>query len=245
MKLLRRYHTLLTEQVRTLLAPAHDPRDAFTAAARRQHALLDLVRQALADLRASRDQLSAKLRAVEAGAAQLDLQARMVLQRGRDDLARIAIQRQQRALAEADLLTRQVAQMNEQEQRLRLHEQQINEQIAEFVARLNAVAARYSAAEAQVRMQEALSGLSHGAVDLQGVLERAEQETEDIHARASALERLIAVGMLDQPGLSGGDTLDRRLTQVLADEVVSERLAALRAELDHSGGDQPVAAEER
>jgi phage shock protein A len=240
MNTLRRYRSALAERVRTLLAPAADPRHDLTAAAQRQRDLLALVRQAQTDLAQSRAQLSAKHDAAQATADQFDQQARLMLQVGRDDLARSAIQRQQRAAAEALLLAQQLDQMERQAQRLASHEQQLNDQIVAFVARINAIAARYTAAEAQVRMQEALGGLSHGPSDLDLVLERAEQETEDIHARASALDRLMAAGMLEQP--SRADTLDRRLTQELAEEAISERLAVLRAELQQPDA-QPLASE--
>lgn len=239
MRTLLRYRSTLAERVRTLLAPAEDPRHSLTTAAQRQRDLLALVRQAQTDLAQSQAQLRTKVEAAQATATQFDQQARLMLQVGRDDLARAAIQRQQRAAAEAQQLEQQLRAMEQQRQRLQLHEQQLTDQIVEFVARINAIAARYTAAEAQVRTQEALSGLAQGLPDLDVVLERAEQETEDIHARASALDRLVAAGMLEQPGHGTSDTLDRRLTQVLAEEAISARLATLRAELQQRAGEEP------
>lgn len=242
MKMLQRYRTTLANRLRTLLAPAEDPRHAFTAAAQRQRDLLALVRQALADLAHSREQLHARLVAARTAAAQFDQQARLALQSGYEDLARVAILRQHRVAAEAQLLFQQAQQVQQQEQRLRLHEQQLADQIEEFVARINTILARSSAAEAQVRIQEALSGFSHRLPDLDVVLERAEQESEDIHARASALDRLVAVGVLEQPDLPGGDWLDRKLSQMLTEEAVSAQLATLRTELRQHGDDPAIAA---
>ncbi len=59
-------------------------------------------------------------------------------------------------------------------------------------------------------------------------LEQAEQRTERMQARASALDRLVDAGVLDMPVEAGGDWPSLSSTGDQASEVVEERLAALK-----------------
>jgi phage shock protein A len=87
----------------------------------------------------------------------LEVQARRALAGGREDLARMALQRKQTSLDELDGLERQLAEMEQEEERLTLGQQQLAGRIEEFRTRREAMVARYTAAEAQVRVNEALT----------------------------------------------------------------------------------------
>ena len=57
--------------------------------------------------------------------------------------------------------------------------------------------AQYSAAEAQVKIQEATSGLSGEMSDVGMAIQRAQDKTEQMKARAAAVEELVATGAID------------------------------------------------
>ena len=68
--------------------------------------------------------------------------------------------------------------------------------------------------------------------DLTAALHRAEQTTEDMQARASAIDRLVAEGDLDAITFAvGSDAIDARYETLGADADVERQLDALR-ELD-------------
>ena len=89
--------------------------------------------------------------------------------------------------------------------------------------------------EAQVRIQEALSGLSGDFGDLGVALERAEATADRLQARAAAIDQLVASGMLERLGAPSGDGAERDL----AERDVDDHLAALRRQL----GMEPAADE--
>jgi phage shock protein A len=93
------------------------------------------------------------------------------------------------------------------------------------------VAARYSAAEAQVRISEALSGLSEEMADVGLALERAETKTERLQARASAIDELVESGVLEDLSLPSSDVVERELRQLGAAQKVEEELQALKRQL--------------
>ncbi|HEX5900856.1 MAG TPA: PspA/IM30 family protein, partial [Solirubrobacteraceae bacterium] len=95
------------------------------------------------------------------------------------------------------------------------------------------IKAQYSAAEAQVRISEAANGVGEEMADLGLAIQRAEDKTETMRARASAVEELEAAGTFDdlsQLG-SGQDDIDRQLKQLSSQSAVDDELAKMKAEL--------------
>jgi phage shock protein A len=226
-KLLRR----LKGGLDALLAPAEDPRLAFASAEQRQQDLLALARRALAELSATRRQLHARKLAIQEHLPQLEQQAQRALAAGREDLARVALRRRHIAAAELRLLEQQAQELLAKEQQLALHEERLAAQAEAFQARLKLISASYSAAEVQVRMNEALSGVSEEMTHLSQALEQAEQQTEHLQAHAAALEALVRDGAADraaQPPRDGADLRDALLAE---DALVEAEIAALKQRL--------------
>src|SRR5690349_6280146 len=144
--LLRRSAGLLRGGVDALLAPAADPRVAFASAQQRQRELLGLARRALAELAGARGQLEARMLAIQTHLPRLEHEALRALQAGREDLARLALRRRRLAASELGAIQRQVAEIQQKEQLLALHEEQLASQVEALETRLHYVAASYSAA---------------------------------------------------------------------------------------------------
>ena len=100
-------------------------------------------------------------------------------------------------MAEIKSLQGHLGEVQSEEGRLSVIEQRLVTQIEVFRARLEVIAARYSTAEAQVQINEAIAGISEELADLGSVLERAELKSEDMEARALALDDLIEDGVLE------------------------------------------------
>jgi phage shock protein A len=113
---------------------------------------------------------------------------------------------------------------------LALVEQRLTAEIEAFFARQEVLAARYSTAEAQVQINEALSGVSEEVSGLGQAMERAEQRTEDMQARVSALDQLIDMGILETPGRAASELLQLKPGDD-SSQAVEEKLEALRKEL--------------
>jgi len=231
MSVLRRCIWLVKNWLHAFLAPAEDPRQTFAYAYQRQRELLVKVQHALADIAASKNQLEAKTAEVSSKLPQLQEQARRSLIAGREDLARLALQRRHVAAIELHTLEEQVREVQQEEQRLSLSEQRLATQIEAFFARQELIAARYSTAEAQVRIAEALSGVSQELADLGLALAQAEQKAESMEARASAIDHLVEAGILALPGLPTGDHVERRLGELDLAPDVDDQLDALKHEI--------------
>lgn len=214
-----------------LLAPAEDPRRMFAVGYERQRELLSKVQQALNDVAESKRKLQTKTADVREKLPLLQDKARQHVRGGRDDLARMALRQRRVALTMLEALEGQVREVEQEEQRLGLVEQRLTAQIEAFYAREEVIAARYSAAEAQIRINESLTGVSRELADLGAALQQAEQKTEHMQARASAIDQLIDAGVLELAGGPHVDQVEAELAHVDVGTEVDRELEALRSEL--------------
>ena len=91
------------------------------------------------------------------------------------------------------------------------------------------VAARYNAAEAEVRVKESLAGVSGELAELGMAVGRAEEKADRLQARARAIDSLVDLGSLPAPG--GADYVETELLRLSAGAEIDGELARLKAEL--------------
>ena len=212
-----------------------DPREVLEYAYRQQQGLLQRVKQGLIEVATSKRQLEQQSEKLRARLPRLEEQAQRALKAGREDLARIALQRKQTAVTELEGLDQQITEVGEEERKLIQAEQQLAARVEEFRTHRQVVSARYSAAEAQVRVTEVFTGVSDELAELSMALGRAEEKTERMQARASAIDALLDSGILKSP-VSGIDPVERELREMAAQQAVEDELDALRAKLDEDLG---------
>ena len=160
-------------------------------------------------------------------------QAQQAIAAGRDDLARTALERKNVAQTEVESLGRQVAELADQQEKLVDSERKLRLKIEAFRTRKETIKAQYSAAEAQVRISEAATGVGGEMADVGLAMQRAIDKTENMRARAGAVQELEAAGTFeDLTALgSGQDDIDRQLARLSNSSAVDDELAKLKAEL--------------
>jgi len=209
--------------VSAALAPADDPRRTYISAERKQQALLAQVRVAMNHLTASKQRMHARAVEDRARLPQMLDEARAELVAGRSDLARVSLRRRQVVALELASLETQLSDVEQDETNLRVLERRLANQVDEFVARQQVVIARYNAAEAQVQIKEAVTGVSREFAELTAALAQAEEKTEGMEARVSAIDRLVREGLLDPGPLESHDSAPI--------DDVEDQLAVLEREL--------------
>jgi phage shock protein A len=230
MGIVDRLKVLLAKGANAALAPAPDPRVTHLTTHQKQRALLNQVIKAGDQVTAAKERLKTAADAVRAKLPAMEESARNELRSGHEAAARLALQRRQVVAGELETLERQLAEVEKEESALAMIEQRLSGQIEAFAARQEVIKARYSAAEAQVRINEAMTGVSEDFADLTAALHRAEQTTEDMQARATAIDRLVQEGELESIGFAAGsDAIDARYQTLGADDEVERRLNALKA----------------
>ena len=198
----------------------------------KQLEMLRDVKRGVVEMVTAKRRLELQAKKVRENVSKLDDQARKALGMGREDLARVALERKQTALAELDGLDQQIVDMEHEQEKLTAAEQRIQAKVHAFRNRKEVIKAQYSAAQAQVRIGSALSGLSEEMGDVSLAVERAEHKTESMKARAGAIDELAEAGVLNDSLGGGQDDIDRELSKLSASASVESELAALKASVD-------------
>src|SRR6266550_6300893 len=240
-----RMSTVIKAKVSKLLDRAEDPAETLDYGYNKQLELLQNVKKGIAEVVTSKKRLQMQSDKLEQQIVKLDTQARQALAQGREDLARAALERKTVAQTELQSLDQQVTELEAQQQSLTENEQKLRTKIEAFRTKKEVIKAQYSAAEAQVRISEAANGVGEQMADLGLAIQRARDKTENMRARAGAVEELEAAGTfedLTQLG-SGKDDIDRELAQLGAGAQVDDELAKMKAEIGSGGGDAPALGE--
>jgi len=211
MSIMRRMSDVLQQKMSRILDRADDPSEALDFSYQRQLDELQRVRRSVVEVLAAEKRLELQGAQLEQNQAKLRAQAAAALSQGREDIARLALTRVQALQAQRDGLRPQIARMKDQEAKLEAAAQTLVAKVEALRVQKETIKAQYTAAEATTRIGEAVTGLSEHMADVTMVVERAQDRTAQMQARASAIDALIESGTLDQVGAGGTDDIDRML----------------------------------
>jgi len=231
MGLLSRTTTLIKVKVNKLLGAAEDPREMLDYSYEKQLQMLQDVRRGIVDVTTSKRRLELQKAKMQESSTKLGDQAKQAMSAGREDLARTALERRAMIDQQSTDLDTQIQGLDGEQAKLEQAESRLRTKIESFRTRKEVVKAQYSAAEAQVRIGEAVTGLSEEMADVGMAVDRAQEKTEAMQARAGAIDELISSGALDDVTQSGKDSIDRELSQISMKENVDAQLAALKKEV--------------
>src|SRR5579875_3241453 len=233
-----RMSTVVKAKISKLLDRAEDPAETLEYSYQKQIELLQNVKKGIADVVTAKKRLQLQEEKQREQLVKLDTQARQALAAGREDLARTALERKSAIQNELQSLDTQVAQLEQQQEQMTANEQKLRAKIEQFRSKKEVIKAQYSAAEAQVRISEAATGVGEEMADVGLAMQRALDKTENMRARANAVQELEASGTFDDVAAlgPGEDDIDRQLRQLSSSSEVDDELAKMKAELGAGGG---------
>jgi phage shock protein A len=232
----QRFTLIFRAKANKALDRAEDPRETLDYSYQRQVELLSKVRRGVADVATSRKRVELQVNQLEQQSTKLQDQAQKAITMDREDLAREALTRKSGLTTQINDLKVQHAQLQGEEEKLTLAQQRLQAKVEAFRTRKETIKATYTAAEAQTRINEAMSGIGDEMGDVGAAIQRAEDKTAQMQARAGAIDELIASGALDDVTATGsGDDIARELESMSSAADVEAELAALK------GGTPPPA----
>src|SRR5437016_141055 len=228
-----RMSTVVKAKVSKLLDRAEDPAETLDYSYQKQVEQLQNVKKGIADVVTAKKRLQMQESSLQQSVVKLDTQARQALSSSNEDLARAALERKNVAQTELQSLDTQVNELEDQQQKLTDSEQKLRAKIEAFRTKKEVIKAQYSAAEAQVRISEAATGVGEQMADVGLAMQRAMDKTEQMKARASAVQELESAGTFDDLTAlgPGQDDIDRQLAQIGTGTAVDDELAKMKAEL--------------
>ena len=234
--LMSRFTTLFKVKANTMLDKAEDPGQTLDYSYQQQLEMLQKVKRGVADVVTAKKRLQLQTAKLEESIVKLDGQARQAMAGNREDLARTALERKALIQGQLQGLDTQIAQLEQQQQNLIDQERRLSAKVESFRTQKEVIKAQYSAAEAQVKIGEAATGIGKNMEDVGMAVERAKDKTQQLQARAAAVDELTQAGTLSD-FTSSDDDIDRQLKQIQQSSQVDDELAKMKAEL--GSGEQP------
>jgi phage shock protein A len=240
MGLWQRFTLIFKSKANKALDRAEDPRETLDYSYEKQLELLQKVRRGVADVATSRKRVELQIQGLAQQEAKLDQQARAALAGGREDLAREALTRKSGLHQQIADLQEQLAGLQAQEEKLTTAAQQLQAKVEAFRTKKETIKATYSAAEAQTKINEAFAGISDELGEVGLAMQRAEDKTAQMTARASAIDELVASGALEDVTAGGKDNITRELERMASESDVNAQLEAMKREIGPGGAAESI-----
>jgi len=237
MSVMKRVSMIFRAKANKALDRMEDPRETLDYSYQTQLELLQKVRRGVADVATSRKRVELQMNQLEQSSNKLDKQARDALSAGREDLAREALSRKSGVQGQLADLQTQYTSLQSEEEKLTSASQRLQAKVDAFRTKKETIKATYTAAEAQTRINEAFTGISEEMGDVGMAIQRAEDKTAQMQARAGAIDELMASGALDDLG-GRRDDIQAELDQLSANSDVESELRRLRGEIAASAPKQ-------
>ena len=230
MGLLNRMGTVVKSKMNKLVDKMEDPRETLDYSYQKQLELLQNVKRGVAEVTTSKKRLELQKSKLNLNIDKLTGQARDAVKAGREDLARIALERKNGLMSQVQSLDQQIDDLNKEQEKLQATERRLSAKVESFRTKKETIKAQYSAAEAQVKITESVTGISEEMADVGMAVQRAEEKTEDMKARSAALDELLEAGTLED--FTGGeDDIEKELAKISATSNIESELESLKEEV--------------
>lgn len=188
--------------------------------------------RSLIDVSAAERRLEVQRDLMVAAVTRYEERAKAAVAAGRDDLACIALERKQDAAAHQTELETNIAHLESQVNHLKESQVTLDRKIALFRSKKEELKSLYDAAQAQLKVREALSGVSEDLADVGNTIQRAEARIREMQSHADAIDDLVAQGVLANVLEPATDDVDRQLACIGRSQAVEAELAQLKVRPD-------------
>ncbi len=234
---MKRLSGIFQAKANKVLDKAEDPRESLDLAYQKQLDQLQKLRRGVADVTTAKKRIELQASQLQGQADKLQAQAKAALSQGNEDLAREALSRRTAIQPQLDDLKTQHDQVAAQEVKLTDTLQKVQAQVDAFRTKKETMKATYTAAQAQTKIGEAVTGISESMGDAGMSVQRAQDKIDSMQARAGAMDELLASGALTDLA-NPVDDIQAQLDKASTQSSVDAQLAALKAEV---GSGAPVA----
>jgi phage shock protein A len=232
MSVMKRVSLIFKAKANKTLDRMEDPRETLDYSYQRQLEMLTQVRRGVADVATSRKRVELQMNTLRQQQAKLEGQAKQALGSGREDLAREALGRRAAVQGQLADLEAQYHSLQADEEKLTMASQRLQAKVEAFRTQKETIKATYTAAEAQSRIGEAVSGISEEMGDVGMAVQRAQDKTAQMQARAGAIDELMASGALEDVTGTPRDDIQAELDQLRSGTDIELELQRLKGQIE-------------
>lgn len=229
MSIFGRVADLFQAKTHKLLSDLEDPNETLDLSYEKMIVGLQDTKRHLADVVAQQQSLHRQIGKVDAEVAEAEGDARLAVGADRDDLARAALVHKQDALQKRKVLDDALAAITPQVQKLVAYERKLADRIEMFRTQKEVMKTTYTAAQAQVRVTESLTGIGGHLGGTSDALRRANAKVEGMRDKADAMGGLLEAGVLTDQ-FDDRSSTKRELDALKATSAVDDELAKLKYE---------------
>jgi len=229
MSIFGRVADLFQAKTHKLLSALEDPNETLDLSYEKMITGLQETKRHLADVVAQQHSLERQIGTVDKEIAQTASDARMAVSSGRDDLARAALVHKQDAIHKREVLEHALAAIAPQVDKLVGYEQKLAARIEQFRTEKEVMKTTFTAAQAQVKVTQSLTGIGDNMSGVGDAMRRAQDKVMGMRDKADAMDGLIESGVLVDPLDNRTDT-QRQLAALRATNAVEDELAMLKNE---------------
>lgn len=230
MSLFGRMADILQGKTHSLLNALEDPNETLDLTYEKMITGLQETKRHLADVVTEQKGLERQINTITAESSRAEDNARLALQSNREDLAKIALGQKQDALTKLETLQHAHGAITAQVDKLIAYQKKLETRIEQFRTQKEVMKSSYSAAQAQVKVTESLSGVGKNLNGVGDAMRRAEDKVASMQARADAMDGLLESGILSDP-LDKSNPLEKELAALRSTSAVDSDLERLKAEL--------------
>ncbi|WP_414041456.1 PspA/IM30 family protein [Acidithiobacillus sp. M4-SHS-6] len=230
MSLFKHASEILQGKINHFLNNAEDPSETLDLSYEKMISNLQETKRHLADVVTEKVSLESQMAQAQKAADKADADAKTALAANREDLARAELAQKQSELQKLASLKEAHDAVAAQSQKLQDYEQKLQDHIEQFRTQKEVMKSEMTAASAEVKAGESLTGIGKGMDDAGEAMRRAQDRTEQMESKATAMDGLIESGALNDP-LDHRSQTDKDMDQVRASSGVEDDLARLKAEM--------------
>jgi phage shock protein A len=173
-----------------------DPRETLDLAYNKHQEALTELERGIVEVTTSKKRMTMQVVKLEAGVEQLEFQAKRAMDAGKEDLAKSYVARKLAMSAQIPTLKSSIDDTEKHENELKEAQTKLQIKIDTLRTQKETIKAQYSAAEAQVKISESVTGIGKDMANIGQLMQRAEDKTEMMQARAGAIDQLVDDGTL-------------------------------------------------
>lgn len=172
-----------------------DPQTQLEVNYRQQKKMLQDLRRSTDEVSQARQRLTERALSHERQLDEFDARAKEHLQQGREDLARVVLERKRLAVAQLSEFEREIEELKREETHLMSMEARLEAELESFWLRSQVLRSKHSSAQARSRLGDAASGLSGEMGSAGSALDNAEKHVAELDSRSRMLDGMLESGM--------------------------------------------------